>query len=453
MPDRLRISQEQSPTIPQREVEQRDELLLDFGLEVDQQVAATDQVEFREGNVADHVLDGEHHRITEPFIDRKMIALVEEKPIQTIGRDVGRDTRGIRPRACVGQGGFVDVGREDLEVPFSLRPVELLDQHHGQRVCFLAGGAAGHPDADRRVGLHLAHQGLDRLRLEDLPRFALPEEGRHTDQHVLEQGFDLVRVGPQQLEVVGTPFHVLEDHSPLDAAHQSALLVAAEFILDAVVQERQDSIEIVDGLLAWGLRSGRVVETPVLHVFEQDFGHALDRQDVIDVAGGDGAARHPVIVRGLRGLSDRHPAAGLDRLQAQRPFRARAREDDADGAFLLVLGQGCRKVSIGNRRPRRLERLGEVELPLADRQGPVRRDHVDVVRLDGHRVGDLDHFHGRDPAQELDHEALVGRVQVLDQDKSHPAVRGHRAEELLERIEPPRRGPEPNHGALRHARF
>ena len=68
---------------------------LDVGPEVDRhhQVAATDQVELREGHVADHVLDGEHHRITQEFADGKSIAVMEEEPIEPGGREIGRDAR------------------------------------------------------------------------------------------------------------------------------------------------------------------------------------------------------------------------------------------------------------------------------------------------------------------------------------------------------------------------
>ena len=72
----------------------------------------------------------------------------------------------------------------------------------------------------------------------------------------------------------------------------------------------------------------------------------------------------------------------LDRLEPERPVAAGAREDDADGPFLPVLGQapqeavdGPRYAGTGHRRP-------ETQNALLDRQGRIWRDDVDVLGLD-----------------------------------------------------------------------
>ena len=50
-------------------MEKRDDLLLDFGLEVDQQVPATDQVELGKRRVADQVLWRENDRVAKSLGD------------------------------------------------------------------------------------------------------------------------------------------------------------------------------------------------------------------------------------------------------------------------------------------------------------------------------------------------------------------------------------------------
>jgi len=65
-----------------------------------------------------------------------------------------------------------------------------------------------------------------------------------------------------------------------------------------------------------------------------------------------------------------------------------------------------------------------------------------MVRHDRHAVLGLDHRHLGMIAQELDQQAFVMRVEMLDQDKRHAALRRHVREEALEGIQPAGRGAE-----------
>ncbi len=76
----------------------------------------------------------------------------------------------------------------------------------------------------------------------------------------------------------------------------------------------------------------------------------------------------------------------------------------------------------------------------------IGRNHVNPVRLDPQAVLDLDDLHGRGPLEQLDHHALVGGVQVLDNDKGHPASLGQVAQKLLDRLQPARRRAYANDG-------
>ena len=51
--NRLRRAQKEEASIVKGEVQQRDDLSLDFRLQVDQQVSADDEIEFGERRVAD----------------------------------------------------------------------------------------------------------------------------------------------------------------------------------------------------------------------------------------------------------------------------------------------------------------------------------------------------------------------------------------------------------------
>ena len=67
----------------------------------------------------------------------------------------------------------------------------------------------------------------------------------------------------------------------------------------------------------------------------------------------------------------------------------------------------------------------------------VRRDHIDAVRPDLGAILDLDDFHAGGALEQFGHDALVRRVQVLDDDKGHAAARRHVLQELLQGLQSP----------------
>ncbi len=94
-----------------------------------------------------------------------------------------------------------------------------------------------------------------------------------------------------------------------------------------------------------------------------------------------------------------------------------------------------KKKSIGRRSPRGAAGSKQVQRPVEDGHVLVGRDHVDVVRLDLHAVPDLDDLHGGGALEQLHHDPLVGRVQVLDDDEGHAASRGHVLQEQLQGLQ------------------
>ena len=67
--NRLRRAQEQVASLFESEVQEGDDLLLHLRLEVDQQVAATDQIQLGKGGVGDQVLHGKRHRFAHLLAD------------------------------------------------------------------------------------------------------------------------------------------------------------------------------------------------------------------------------------------------------------------------------------------------------------------------------------------------------------------------------------------------
>jgi len=129
----------------------------------------------------------------------------------------------------------------------------------------------------------------------------------------------------------------------------------------------------------------------VAHEPEHRLGHPLRGQDLIDGPGSDRAARHPVVLRGGRVLRDRHPAPGLDRLEAEGAVRSGAGQDDADRPLLRVRGQAAQKEVDRHADAAGLDGRYQRQGSPADAQVLRWWDHIDVIRLQGRIARHLHH--------------------------------------------------------------
>ena len=180
--------------------------------------------------------------------------------------------------------------------------------------------------------------------LQDLEGFRVAEETGHVDQDVLIQVLHFRRVLAQILRVLLQPVQLVQDHAAPDAASQRVGLVQTEVNARRPPQQRQNFVEAV---LDRGLRrlfragfggfgGGDVRMAADAREF---FGDLFGREREVHAPGGDGAARHTVVLGGFRFLREGDPALGLNRFQPQRAVGGRARKDDADGACALIFRQ------------------------------------------------------------------------------------------------------------------
>src|SRR5580704_3000018 len=72
----------------QREMENFQRPLLHLTVEINQQVAAADQIHFRERRIAQHVMRREQNRVAQLFLELVVIAVLNEKLPQTLRRHV-----------------------------------------------------------------------------------------------------------------------------------------------------------------------------------------------------------------------------------------------------------------------------------------------------------------------------------------------------------------------------
>ena len=123
---------------------------------------------------------------------------------------------------------------------------------------------------------------------------------------------------------------------------------------------------------------------------------------------------------------------GLDAAGAVAPC---AGKNDGDGVFLVLLGQrGEEDVD------RVVQRAGHIfrqdEAAVLHGHVFLRRDQIHGVALDGHAVFCLVDAHVGVLAEDIRHQALVIRRQMLHDDEAQAAVGRHVVEKLLQRLQP-----------------
>ena len=121
--NRLRRAQEQVASLFESEVQEGDDLLLHLRFEVDQEVAATDQVHLGKGGVGDQVLNRKRHCFAHLFADLPGgFVHPREKAGQPFRRDIGGDALGIDSPAGDRERVFIDIRGEDLQAAEVLLP-------------------------------------------------------------------------------------------------------------------------------------------------------------------------------------------------------------------------------------------------------------------------------------------------------------------------------------------
>ena len=157
-PDALRRAELQEAAGLQGVVEDRHDALLQRRTEIDEHVAATDEVDLRERWVSREILRREDADVTDRPADLIASVRLEEEPLQPIARDLVLDTGGKRPGPRPSDGRAAEVGAEYLHRDGAAGPAEELEQADRERVGLLARGAAWHPDPDGLVSGTSRHE-------------------------------------------------------------------------------------------------------------------------------------------------------------------------------------------------------------------------------------------------------------------------------------------------------
>ena len=182
-------------------MEELDDALLEGRLEVDEEVAAGHEVQAREGRSPQEVVRREEAEVADVLRDRVRVAALHEEARQPLGAHLPLDDVRVSSAAGLGEGGGVDVGREDLDLRRARHSLRLLAKQHRDRVGLLAGGAARDPRSHVARGVRCRMSGIDDP-LEHLERRAVTEEARDVDHQVVLEPVDLALVASEQRDVL-----------------------------------------------------------------------------------------------------------------------------------------------------------------------------------------------------------------------------------------------------------
>ena len=201
---------------------------LQLGVEIDQKVAQRHEVDVDERRVLNHIVqrkqdDGPEFRAhgDAAIADHEVFVVVH------LWHIVQCRLR-IFTQPCPFECGFVDVGGKDLD-PFLADLVEAaqsLGRHHGNRIGFFSGGAAGHPKPQRTAVF--AFDKRANCPLKAFEFLGIAKKPRDRDQEILEQGVDLCRRGATVADIFFIVIDTERHHAPLDPALNGAFLVFAE---------------------------------------------------------------------------------------------------------------------------------------------------------------------------------------------------------------------------------
>ena len=321
-------------------MQDRDQALLQRRLQIDEQVAATDQVHARERRIGQHVVPGEHAQVADGLGDAVVSVHLDEEAAQSLARDVQQSFLGIEAGAGAFDACRIQIGAKHLQGCGALRRSDRFRKQHGQRVGFLARRAGGHPDAHWIVARALSEQRRKDLRLERLEHLGIAEEAGDVDQDVLVQRRDFGWILADPPRVVLEVGRLLQDHPPAHAPQQGVRLVLREVGSRGAAQDAQDRCQarlarfrfefILKRFLPIEVCCKARVQADVRNFCRDGFGGKHE----VDAARGDGALRHALLL-GRLVLREGDSIQRLDRFQPERSVGGGAREHDADGHVAL----------------------------------------------------------------------------------------------------------------------
>ncbi len=363
-----------------------------LGFQIDQEIAAGEKIQLCKRSIGQDVMRRKHHQIPDLLLNPITAVFLGKEPLQALRGDVPCDADRVEADARHLNGPAVEIRCKNLDNEAELLLREVFTDEDGERIGFLSGGTAGDPQAQgRALGLAL-YKSWQRLLREDLEGLRVPKETGDTDEQLLEQRIEFMRIRQHEPEILSHVLDLMHIHPAFDAPMNRVFFIERKIVPGSVAQEDEDFPQRLR-CVAFGKRQGRSREAP--RIRKQRLRHLARRLDHIDHPGGDGAARHALILCRLRFLRDRHAGLGLDRSQPHGTVAAGPGEDDADGSWLLILRQRTEEIIDGQRHSLLRGRLHEMQGAVQNRHIGSARRHIDAIGLHLHPIRGLHHRHRR----------------------------------------------------------
>ncbi len=378
--------------------------------------------------------------------DAEVVALPHEEALEAFARDLLGDAVGVDSRTRLLDCRLAHIGSKHLNARGCESIAQRFDQRDRDGVDLLTAGAAGYPDADR----HLRRTALGQTRKDALCQQVkgarIAKEPGDADQEVLIQRGRLGRIAANQGDIVAQVLGLLQRHAACEAAAQGAALVVRKIHTMGRAQppEYLSQVSFISGGLrvyrrvGVSIGSGNRTQVRVTTQTSQLARDLVGPQHEINAPGGDGAAGHARKACGGRLLGEGDASGLLDGLDAQRPVAIPARENHADGAIATFFGERGEQNVRGVMHSARTRR--HANAVTRHRERGVGRYHVDMVGLRRHTVVRLHHRKSRSLGQNLGQQALVARIEMLNDNTGHTALGRQSGEQFGNRLEAARRG-------------
>src|SRR6185312_17502974 len=162
----------------QRVMESRDDLLLQGWLEIDEHIAAGDQVDAREGRILHEIVLSKNNEVANGFVNPVTALFLREIFLQPRAADHADVRFAVNARAGGFKHGAIHVTRKNLDRHAVLGFLREFRVCHRQRVSLLPGGTAGHPNAQAVRARKVFYELREDLSLERLEHRGIPEEAR-----------------------------------------------------------------------------------------------------------------------------------------------------------------------------------------------------------------------------------------------------------------------------------
>ena len=195
---RLGAAQKQVTVLAQPIVERGEDHLLQVPLQVDQQVAADDQIEARKGRVVQQVVGGEEHPCAHLGLHLVVAVGEAEEARQPLRRDGDGNGGRVDARTAKLQRRIAQVRGKDLDLGRIVQGIGILQQQDGERVRFLAGGTARRPHAHLVAAAFPGKEARNDGVGQGGPRLGVAEEFGDVNEQVVKERLGLGRILAQR---------------------------------------------------------------------------------------------------------------------------------------------------------------------------------------------------------------------------------------------------------------